>query len=185
MTQDPNPYESPQTIDAKFRQEVSEDSPWKIYIQWTLVLGFNLIVPLYLAQMIVDSMGKVGVYGGVMVIYGIGLGLCVKMPWIAKTLNAGGFAVGISQLFPVLQLVAGFIAIGAVGYGRIVLGSTSNSWAKIDTVMSGFTTTLITGGFLTLVSIGVGKIILMALHSRIDRREAEQFASFRTPRDFN
>jgi hypothetical protein len=178
-----NPYEPPQTIESKLENDSPGDNPWKVYLQWTLAFGFNLILPLYLGQKVTKSAGQVGMYAGVLAIYGVGLGLCAKTPWLARMLSLGGFAVGFTQAFPILQSISGVIAIGTVGYGRIVLGSTANSPFDLDTIMTGFTAVLITGGLLALVSLGVGRIILLALNARIDRREAEEYATSQTTRD--
>jgi hypothetical protein len=59
----------------------------------------------------VTNGGFVGMYVGALLMYAVGFGLCATGPELRRTLIRGAAIIAGLQLFPVLQLAAGIVAL--------------------------------------------------------------------------
>src|SRR5258707_9802827 len=81
---------------------------------WSGVFAVNLIVPVLYSCMNVAGMAWIGVFLAVAAYWRAGLYVCRNHPRIARSLIIGGGLVGLSQLCPILQIFAGFLALSVL-----------------------------------------------------------------------
>jgi len=116
-----NPY---QPSDSDFISESVErrviHSPLVLSIQWTVVVLFNVIVPLMLSWSMTQGVGHFGVGLGVLLILLLGYWASVGMPLFVLFTIRGGVLVALSQFFPVLHLIAGLLAVSFYRYSGII-----------------------------------------------------------------
>jgi len=152
---DPNPYNPPPPIPTGEVPPVkSIRGPWLLAIEWTAVLMFNMIVPVLLGWSMTNSQAKMGSAIAVALVATLGYYACVRFPTPMLLTIRGGMVVAVSQVFPVLQVLCGALAI----HGLIVVGWIQESSFRemLSFVFSGFMVTLLTGLFLLATSLVIG-----------------------------
>ncbi len=88
----------------------------------------------------------------------------------------GGVAVALSQVFPIVQMMAGLVGFAVAKRIGVPVDVRDGGmdWAagppNADTVVAGFVVTMITGGLLLLASIAAGLAIRAVLSLRRDCR---------------
>jgi hypothetical protein len=162
-----NPYAAPQSDSADLSRERRSDggNSKRRYFGWLAVFALNLIVPLSIGWMTTELHGRIGMFFAMLMLLGLGFGICRTAHHIGFALVVGGVAVGLSQVFPILQLMGGTIAFApANGIGlteRAEFGP-----PNVDTVVAGFVVTMTTGGLLAAASIVAGLAIRAVLSAR-------------------
>jgi hypothetical protein len=120
-----------------------------MWLAWTVVLAANLIVPLPLGLEITEGGGRIGMALAILAWWTLGLIACGRHPDLARSLIVGGLVVGLSQLVPVLQVAAGFAALGTWRADVRTFGG-----------LDGFAVTALTGGELLAAAYACGRLAL-------------------------
>ncbi len=159
-----NPYDPPETIAVQPRelQKVTHGT-WLLSFEWTAVYLLNLVIPSFLAWTMTTAPARIGALGAIVILLAVGYCLCQVRPlWMLVTIR-GSFLVAISQIFPILQIMCGALAIRSL----IFIGwiEEANFREMLGTTASGFIVTMLTGGSLLLISAVLG-LILMAISPR-------------------
>lgn len=142
----PNPYRAPQADAAALSPAPALSLEWPTLIAWPFVFGLNLIVPLIFAWDVTQEHGQWGMAVAVfaMLVSGWALG-CFRPVWLRRVVMGGIFVAG-TQFIPILQVVAGMVAL------LVVSGPISNEFM-------GCVVTLLVGGQLLAVAAGVGLVL--------------------------
>src|SRR5688572_12074233 len=111
---EPNPYESPQTIDAPMTiaQKVSSLSRTVRGVLWTIVFGANLFIPVAFGWQFTDRDAKIGAGIVTVFFHGVGLYATLTSSTYFRALATGGILVALTQFFPILQFIVGMVAHG-------------------------------------------------------------------------
>ena len=139
-------------------------SPLTLSIEWTVILGFNLIVPALVAWGLTNTPAKLGSAFALFLIALIGYYFCITKPLPMLFIIRGGVLVALSQFVPALQLVAGAISIRALILFRIVPESSFNE--MLSTPTAGFLVPLLTGLILIGISLTLGFLIRIVTPDR-------------------
>jgi hypothetical protein len=163
-----NPYQEPMygagnshTIDRSVRC-----GDRRHYFAWVVVFVFNMAVPLLFGWEETRDHGKVGLMVAALLLLALGCLICAADRRLATPLIAGSAMIGITQVFPLLQIVAGLLgmsvgrALGLGAHGR------DAGPGRIGSEAGGFVVTLVTGGILMAVSAGSGMLIRLLTPSR-------------------
>jgi hypothetical protein len=139
-----------------------------IYAAWGGVFMFNILVPAFFGWLSTTESGRTGMVIAVVVQLCAGFWVCAKVRTIGLYLVIGGFAVALSQVFPILQFIAGAVALGI---GRVL--GLANTEDNVTSEFGGFIVTMITGGILMALSAGCGFLVQQIGFERWFRASAE------------
>ena len=152
-----NPYEAPRAGTGSLNFGDAEVLP-QSYVAWCVLFGFNLIVPGFLGWVMTSAHGRLGMLVAIALLLVIGLYTCSFGRKVAHSLNLGAAVVATTQVFPVLQMVAGLIGFAASGFlGQVVYDEFHPP--EVISNLGGFVATLVTGGILMGVNYGLGAAI--------------------------
>jgi hypothetical protein len=163
-----NPYASPtnDNIDSSRERPSDTVSTKRLCLGWLAVFALNLIVPLFLGWGVTAPEGRIGMLLAVLFILVLGLWICASARQVGFALVVGGVAVALSQVFPILQMMAGIFGFAlAQGIGvlaRDADGIAADVFHDVDTVAAGFVVTMTTGGLLVAASTVAGLAIRAA-----------------------
>jgi hypothetical protein len=175
-TDETNPYAPPASL--RTGSQPRGDSGQRgliIYLAWFAVLVLNLAIPLLLALPLTDDRARIGMLIAIALLCAAGCWVCANSRQAGRSLVIGGVLVGLSQLFPILQMFAGVVAMnigvfsGLGHHGEI---------ETLNTEIGGLVVTLITGTILMSIAAGIGFVIERLMRSRT-RRAAEASAAAR------
>jgi hypothetical protein len=165
-----NPYASPtsDTVDSSGEGRSDDESAKRLYVGWLAVFAFNLIVPLFMGWGMTERQGRTGMVLAILVILASGLWICRSARQLGFALVVGGVAVALSQVFPILQVMAGILGFAlANGIGLVAdIPTPAGDALNADTVVAGFVVTMTTGGLLLAASIVAGLAIRAVLPLR-------------------
>lgn len=160
-----NPYSPPpeaSTAPPEVDLAAKDKQPFNLMVAWPVVLVVNLLIPLLFASEILQPQGMVGVILALLSFLLGGWWLCLRWRPIAKRLMAGAAVVALSQFMPILQLIAGVLAI-EVGLLFGIVNQMGNNpiGPEVDSILGGWLVTTITGCLLALVALLIGSIIFL------------------------
>lgn len=117
---DPNPYQSPSAASPPPPTALGteEDKPGGLHAAWAAIFAINLTVPLIFGWSLVSEHGKLGMSAAAIALLIGGWCVCSVHPLIARQAIVGGTIVGLSQLIPVVQMVAGLLGRSRRRCGR-------------------------------------------------------------------
>ncbi len=167
---DNNPYEPPGealTISVSDRKGNPRAGGFT-YVAWIFVFAINMAVPLLFSASVTQQNGRSGMLIGTLFLFVLGCYICAANRKLAVALLAGGAVVALTQLFPMLQFIAGSIGMGvgqALGHATF-LGD--DNPPRVTSEYGGFVVTFVTGGVLMAGSLCTG--ILLQLVRRFLRR---------------
>lgn len=156
-----NPYEPPSdaaTIsiaDPTPNRRVRKFS----YVAWLFVFAINMAVPLFLSHPVTEKHGRLGLLFGALLLLALGYYLCAVNRRFGPALIVGGVLIAISQVFPVMQVIAGMLgmtvgkAMGLASFGD------DYEVPQITTEEGGFIVTLVTGGILMAAAACSGMLL--------------------------
>ena len=110
------PVRAAEVVDARPLPIGSFQSPrpaWT-YGAWIFVCAINMAVPLFFSATLTEEHGKLGMVLAVVSFFICGCFLCAFQRDLALAVIIGGVVVAMTQLMPILQIVAGTIGL-AVG----------------------------------------------------------------------
>jgi MFS family permease len=167
-----NPYEPPKSSTAPppDRSPASRRARAWTYAAWIFVCALNMAVPLLFSGSMTEEHGKLGMLLAVVSFFSCGCFLCAFQHKLAQAAIIGGAFVALTQLFPVLHIVAGLAGM-AIGHalGLADIGSDEQS-PRLLSELGGFVVALITGGILMAVATGFGLAIQWIASRRKDHR---------------
>ncbi|WP_435018438.1 hypothetical protein TA3x_000412 [Tundrisphaera sp. TA3] len=124
-------------------------------VAWIAVFCANLPVPLFLAAGLTQKAGKGGMILAILLMLALGamaVSASRKGGWAVVI---GGWIVAVSQLMPVLHIIAGSMGMSAA------LGGTKAYSAGLDDEPGGFIATIVTGGILITIALAIGAVLLL------------------------
>jgi len=78
----------------------------------------------------------------------------------ARKLIAGSIITGVSQVFPVLHIISGTIALEiTMRFGLVIINDSAPLGHDVSSEAGGFFTTLLVGFFLLVCAAGTGRIL--------------------------
>lgn len=107
---------------------------------WALAVVANLPVPLLFGFAVVAHGGLFGMLAGIVAFWLVGAAVVACVPRLRAVLVYGGAVLALTQVLPVLQIVAGVVAVE-------LFDTTPEPMSEL----TGFLVTLVTGGQLALV----------------------------------
>jgi hypothetical protein len=162
MSDSANPYQPP--VDVKLAS--ASRSPGISLMSmaaWPFWLGANLIIPVLFGLELTEKSGRWGMALSVIMFLIGGWCVCYSSRKMARYLNTGAAIVSLTQIFPVLQVMAGMAGM----WVAIVFGSfspmTDTSDAKVLSEFGGFVITTIVGCILLTVAFLVGMVVVALL----------------------
>lgn len=87
---------------------------WYWHPAWAAVLAANLIVPAPLGWEVTRDGDRGGLVGGVALLWAAGHLLLARVPAAGRPVVLGGVVTALTQLFPVLQIMAGLTSLWVV-----------------------------------------------------------------------
>ena len=151
-----NPYQASSTVDTTSVAEVPRG--WFQQVRWPAVFALNLIVPLMLATNFVPEKGNVGLASAIVVLYLAGWLFCRLGPECERSLIRGGALIALTQLFPILQVLAGLLAFGIMAsLGAAVDADNANF--GIQRERDAFAITMMVGLMLMSLAAGLGVLV--------------------------
>jgi hypothetical protein len=151
-----NPYEAPTSalrVPLPNGDEDRRGGGW-LYFAWGAVFAVNMIVPLLFGLSTTSAHGRIGMTAASMLFLAWGCWLCAVRRQFAAPLIFGAVLVGVSQLVPILHVIAGLIGL-TVGQ---ILGL-ADTRDKVTSEFGGFVVTFVTGGMLIAASAFTGWLI--------------------------
>ncbi len=152
-----NPFDAPQApLSPGPAPERVVGLQWRI--AWTVVFALNLIVPLNFALGMTHGLAWIGVAVGTALMLGLGHLAGARSRTVAFDLVAGGVCVGLSQVFPILQFIAGILSNPITSF-LLGLDVSDDKGPNFTTVHEGFLMTTLTAVFLIGAALVSGHVI--------------------------
>ena len=130
------------------------------FAAWTFVFGANLIVPLLFGWGLTQDHGRTGMLVALVGFLSAGWAFCFSRPIAARKLIAGSVITGVSQVFPVLHIIAGTMALEiALRFGFVAINDASPMGHDVSGEAGGFLLTLIVGCTLLVCAAGAGQLL--------------------------
>jgi hypothetical protein len=130
---------------------------------WTFVFVANLPVPLLASWGAVLEGGGVGLFGGLAILYLLGATVCALRWPIGRSLVQGGIVVALTQLFPMLQVGCGVLAvfiwdaiIGSSAVDSDLIADNSSCWGLVKGNFKVCVLVFLTAQPLMVLSIVIG-----------------------------
>jgi hypothetical protein len=155
--QNRNPYDPPRSSleDLTSAEPANRSAISRLELGWFGVFALNLAFPLLFGWELTRANGRIGMLLAIPVLLAAGRWICREHRDLGRLLVVGGVLVGLSQVYPLLQMVAG---IGGMLVGQ-VLGQVSMAGAATPAPLSqvgGFVMALTTGSLLMAFSCLIG-----------------------------
>lgn len=164
---DSNPYQSPEPTEAPAAQPNDSERGWDKFaiIGWPIALGANLPIPLLCGIALTELAGRWGMWLAILLILGLGYLVCYNWPRLSRRLVSASLLVAVTQFIPILQIVAGSIALQVVAQLPFVAGVSIDEHGpeRIVSERAGFAVTLLVG--VSLLGIVAAIIALLSLFS--------------------
>jgi len=129
-------------------------------VQWCFVLLANIIVPMLFCAMLTNDDARLGVL--VAVICFILAGGLVGLQWnqTQVVLLRGGVITALLQMVPVLQIIAGLVAVQVCSdLGLATANTDDHPLGNLETMLGGFVCTLVSGTLILLVALIAGGLL--------------------------
>jgi hypothetical protein len=148
-----------------------------IYLGWFAVFVFNMTFPLSVAWTMTPKSGRTGIGVAAVALATAGCWICAKARTIGRYLVIGGILIGLTQVFPVLQIIAGVVgmAVGQI-FQLIERGDDTDLNLGISE-LGGLIITLITGSLLMAMSAATGFCLQRFILDPRRRRRAKSDAA--------
>ena len=168
MLDDYNPYSAPAELEKRKLSNAHGARPAGVftYVTWAFVFALNMALPLLFSSSVTQQRGKLGMSIAALFLLTSGCFICAAGRKHAAALISGGALVGLSQLFPFLQIIAGMLGmiVGQV-LGLAYDGNDERS-PQIISEFGGFVVTFVTGGILMAASASAGILLRFVTPAR-------------------
>ncbi|QEH35324.1 hypothetical protein OJF2_38750 [Aquisphaera giovannonii] len=138
---------------------------------WIAVFLLNMIVPLLFGWSMTREGGRVGMAAAILTLFATGCWICTARRQLASPLLLGAAFVGLSQVFPLLQILAGSAGMVAATALRVAENN-DDALPRVIGEAGGFVVTLVTGGLLMAASLVAGLSLRMLTPAHWWPREA-------------
>ncbi|MCA1686781.1 MAG: hypothetical protein LC745_12600 [Planctomycetia bacterium] len=165
---DDNPYAAP-TASIAPPAAVGAGTGWRWHFAWAVVFGVNLIVPLIFGSGVARGAAWLGVALAIPLMLILGHLLCARSRHLRVILVTGGVCVGLSQVMPMLQFLAGMTSFMVTIRLLGLPPDDDTRGPEILTAPGGFLMTVLTGGQLMIAALVCGKVVL-TIKGAWDRR---------------
>ena len=125
---------------------------WRRHLGWGIVFALNSIIPLCFGWDVTRSGGRIGMAAATVALWLLGHFVCVKSADVASVLVGGGSCLAMSQVFPIVHLVAGAIALRLCG---VPILNETMVFGPIGEIRC-FMVTMVTGLQLAMVACAFG-----------------------------
>ena len=168
MVDDDNPYAAPPKPEKqKHSDALARRRPGVFtYVTWAFVFAVNLALPLLFSSSITQQHGKLGMSIAALFLLASGCHVCSISRKQAAVLISGGALVGLSQLFPFLQFIAGILGLIVGQFLGLVYAGNDERSPQIISEFGGFVVTLVTGGILMAASASAGILLRFVTPAR-------------------
>ncbi|MEX1222975.1 MAG: hypothetical protein WEA31_00360 [Pirellulales bacterium] len=173
-----NPYASPESSDASAAQDgrIARRIDTFAVFAWPIVFGVNLIVPALFGAEVTDEQGALGMMAACIMWLVLGWSLCLLHAPFARRLIVGSVLTALSQVFPIIHLIAGMFAIDIATALGLHLGQ-DHPVGNVTSEFGGFFVTLLVGGILIACAVVAGLVAGVVLPSRwMDGNAAVDYA---------
>lgn len=149
---------------------------------WLALFAVNGIVPLWFGYHLTELGGRVGMVAGVAALLALWVLVVPRVPRVRAALVPGSVALALSQVYPLLQGVAGLLSLLLVGYTDFLnphAGPADMHLSRLNDVTA-FVATLSTGVILWVFAVVLGFVILSSwrvLTGGVDRRDGQSAAN--------
>ncbi|WP_337173137.1 hypothetical protein [Paludisphaera sp.] len=110
MVYDPDFQDLPDKRPKGFRAKGEPTPPVAL---WSWVYIANLPLPAYFGADLSFGLGLPGLVAGVVLLYEVGRRSCHACPWAIRRVSHGGVVVAAVQLYPVIHMIIGKLAVDA------------------------------------------------------------------------
>ncbi|MCE9560681.1 MAG: hypothetical protein K8U57_01375 [Planctomycetes bacterium] len=133
-----------------------------LQLAWATAFAINLLLPSFFGLMFLGSVSAiVGACIAIVIMYFLGHFVCEIRPRLGITLVIGAEHIGVAQLFPILQVVAGLVGLSlgsALGLLKNLKVMDNAHLPNAVTLAGGLLLTLFVGGVLALMALAAGRI---------------------------
>lgn len=159
-------FRSPMQPTAVALRFTADQVDWRGMFSWSLLFVANLILPLGFGSQFIKAHGRTGTMLATALIFIGGLCLCWWGPVVARNLRIGSVVTALSQIFFVLHVVLGLIALEVTDQFGLMLNA-ADGVGEANSQLGGFILTMIVGGSLLGCAGGIGAVfgLLMPSHS--------------------
>ncbi len=129
------------------------------YFAWVFIFAINMAIPLLFGASMTEQHGRLGMSVAALLLLVFGSFICAANRKLAVALLAGGALVALTQLFPILHIIAGMIGMSvgqALGHATL---DTDDDPSRITSELGGFIVTIVTGGILMAGSLFIGVVL--------------------------
>ncbi|MEM9185223.1 MAG: hypothetical protein AAGB00_01855 [Planctomycetota bacterium] len=167
-TVDDNPFASPVAEAAEAADErqlrrdgllPAERGAWSLIAAWCGTWALNLPIAVFFGWILTDAWGRVGMGVAILGIATLG-GVAVRRSKAAgQVLVRGGLLFALTQFFPILQIISGFVAqalLDGLGFDDPAgFGPNANALGFVPAVIA----TLVSGGLIVAAGLLVGLLL--------------------------
>jgi hypothetical protein len=157
MTDAINPYQSPhQTVseDVPFDRQMSSVDRFAC-IAWPIVFLLNIIGPAMIGWDITSQSGRSGMVAASLLLFISGWCACLARPSLGRKVVTGAVILAPSQLFPIIQIIAGIIGFWVAATLGLAKDCDDLPVHMVDEI-GGFLVTLVVGAILIGVAAEIG-----------------------------
>ena len=129
-------------------------------IGWPIAFGLNLPLPLMFGVAMTELAGRWGMSLGILVMLGLGYLFCYCLPDLSRRFVWVSGLMAVTQFLPLLQIIAGIIAISIADQLPLLSIDFSDDDGKTEQIqneLSGFAVTVMVG---LILSLGVVTVVL-------------------------
>lgn len=171
MTNPENPYRAPES-DTTAGVIRSGDLDRNAFIMWAIVFGLNMVLPLLFSVELTQHHGRFGMCAASLVLFIAGWVLCALSARTARKLILGAAIVALTQLFPILHVVAGSVSIRIAESFQLADGGGGDpdldegGFPEITSELGGFMVTILVGGILLTFASIIGLVLSFVFPQR-------------------
>lgn len=166
LEQDINPYEAPSAhspLPVAQSPSTFFQKPAVVQSAWFLAVAINLPIPLMFGFSMTAEGAALGMLIGIAMVYLAGAWICLHRPEVMWRLIVGSAFTAIGQIWPILHMLVGMIAMGISKF----LFNAGRETDQINAIPEVVLTTLLTGIGLIMPSLVMGLMFLMVFRIRV------------------
>lgn len=152
---DSNPFAPPQVASVVAPPAMFDTR--RLRTRWMIAVAINLPIPVLFGVMVTSGFGRFGMLLGTAIVATTGYFLCRRNPSVMVRLNLGAIPVALLQVWPVLHMFVGMLAMETVRWLNTVVGGTSQG--DMSGLFEITLATLLTGMGLILPSLLAGFVL--------------------------
>jgi hypothetical protein len=161
-----NPYQAPASVEGETPPPPAAGRlPMRLLAGWTAIFLLNMPLPLLFAGEVTRNHGRSGVFVASATLWLLGGWVCVAQRKVGFALAVGGAPVALSQIVPLLQIMAGIVAL-TVGELFQQVENKDDAVGQVVSEPGGFLLTMITGSLLMGAALVLGLLLRALMPAR-------------------